>query len=129
MITWLALGLVVVVAVGAVVMDRRHKDQTEKRIKSLGVRIDRSVREPVELTEEQRRDLNVTWGILACSSCGNVHPGLCPRVREVRYSPNGNYERVIFWNDDRWELPEGTITPWDMWGTVAPPPKDDEVQK
>lgn len=126
--TWLVLGLLAVLAVAAVVMDRRREVQTDRRIADAvaGVRNEKPGREPVQLDEEQLRDLRVAWGHLTCPSCGNVHPGVCVRVKEIRFFPNGSQERIIYWPDGEWELPEGTISPWDVFGTVAPPQPEEE---
>ena len=130
MITWLALGLLALVVVAAVVYQRRKDRETEAYLAVVEAHIPkRPESEPVQLSEEQTRDLKVTWGQLVCSSCGNVHGGMCPRVREIRYQVNGNFERVIFWPDDKWRLPEGTITPWDVFGAAGAPAPEKEEEK
>jgi hypothetical protein len=72
------------------------------------------------LDEEQKRELRVTWGTVACSWCGFLHPGLCPRVKEMRYLPNGNQERVMLWPDGQWAVPKGAHSYREVFGTPVP---------
>ncbi len=34
----------------------------------------------------------------ACQWCGLEHDGLCPRVREIEYYPEGGIRAVRFWD-------------------------------
>lgn len=38
----------------------------------------------------------------ACSHCGGRHARACPRVRSLRFHPNGTLAQVDFWRDGRW---------------------------
>jgi hypothetical protein len=40
--------------------------------------------------------------IPVCSHCGGRHVRACPRVKEMRFHPNGNLAAVMFWRDDQW---------------------------
>jgi hypothetical protein len=72
------------------------------------------------LDEEQKRELRVTWGQVACQTCGYLHPGSCPRIREMRYQTNGNPERIIFWPDGKWAVPKGAHSYREVFGTEVP---------
>ena len=97
---------------------------------SLGDRVDRLTArldaqpEPEEeyspLDEEQKRELRVTWGQVACTTCGFLHPGTCPRIKEMRYQTNGNPERIIFWPDGKWAVPKGAHSYREVFGTEVP---------
>lgn len=75
-------------------------------------------RPPAELTEEEIRELKVIWPRIRCQFCGVIHDGTtCPRIREIRYHPNGTHSRIIFWPDSEWGLPpDGSITAADVFG-------------
>jgi hypothetical protein len=116
MIAWFALGLGVVIAAALVVREGR-----ERRTVTVPPQPE-ATRERPELNEEQKRDLSVVWSMVVCGFCGNVHGGICPRVREIRYHPSGTFERVIFWPERRWHEAEGTISAWDVYGLAVPNP-------
>jgi hypothetical protein len=105
---------------------------------SLGDRVDRLTArldaqpEPEEeftpLDEEQKRDLRVVWASVACGHCGMIHPGLCPRVKEMRYQANGNPERIIFWPNGKWAVPKGAHSYREVFGTEVPPQATEETK-
>lgn len=76
------------------------------------------------LSDQQKRDLQLTWPQIVCAVCGEVHPGkICPRVKDVRFYPNGTPSRMILWPQGQWKRATGTHTADDVWGDrVAPPP-------
>ena len=42
--------------------------------------------------------LHLTTEVL-CPICGNPHPGICPRIAEIRFDPtSGSIERLVFWD-------------------------------
>ena len=52
-----------------------------------------------------------TTAVEHCPYCGNIHDGVCPKVKAIEYHPNGTVKRVEFhdWKTD-WTWPE---MPWD----------------
>jgi hypothetical protein len=112
-------------------LDTRASGALTMAVKQVNERIDglELKPEPIELTDEQRLNLATAWAYVVCPHCGTVHQGLCPRVREIRYQPNGNPERFLFWPEGRWKPPRGSITAWDVYGAAGPPPPEEGEQK
>lgn len=124
MIAWVALGLGVVVAAGLMYAEiQRRRITVTARPEPIQVPYDQDERPAGTITEEQRRELASAWPYVACTFCGELHGGICRRVREVRYLPSGGFERVIFWHQDQWVSPPGAITAWDVFGLVVPTPQ------
>lgn len=67
-----------------------------------------------ELDENQRREMRVVWPTLVCRNCGTIHPGICPRVREMTYHPNGNVATERFWKPGEWEPPWDAVRASDV---------------
>lgn len=40
--------------------------------------------------------------IPACAHCGGRHVRACPRVKSMRFHPNGSLAGVDFWGDGKW---------------------------
>ncbi len=120
-IAWVALGLVVLGITASIVWSwsvENFEIETRSRVDRL-----KDKPEPEEyspLDEEQKRELRVTWGAVACTTCGFLHPGTCPRIKEMRYQANGNPERIIFWPDGKWSVPKGAHSYREVFGTEVP---------
>jgi len=72
------------------------------------------------LSEEQRRELQVTWSKVVCATCGTIHPGMCPRVRETNWHPNGTIARQTYWPNAEWEPPRDAIRAEDVFPGGVP---------
>lgn len=74
----------------------------EQRIDSLVVSLERAEQpepEPEALTPEQRETLLQN----RCGHCGGVHAISCPRVKRLRFRPDGQTPaEVEFFPDDQW---------------------------
>lgn len=38
----------------------------------------------------------------ACRHCGGIHVRACPRVKLMRFHPNGSLAEVEFWQENQW---------------------------
>jgi len=127
-VAWVALGLVVLVIIFLSTWTRFIRqyqrevvgffDDIDERMAGISAQPESEDYAPLD--EEQQRELRVVWGAVACPHCGFLHPGLCPRVREMRYLPNGNPERIIFWPDGEWAVPKGAHSYREVFGTPVP---------
>ncbi len=104
-------------------------DALHRRIEGLA-----RVRPRVEMSEEQRRQLEVMWAQVACGECGYAHPGTCTRVKartvDAQTDAGGRVlatrTTVEYWPNDEWTPPEGSITSLDVWGVPVPIPPVEE---
>jgi len=122
-VAWVALGLVVAFITFFLFWSRlveSFQSEVLGTVEEIRKHLGKSDEEYSPLDEEQKRELRVTWGAVACTHCGFLHPGLCPRVREMRYLPNGNPERIIFWPDGEWAVPKGAHSYREVFGTEVP---------
>lgn len=53
--------------------------------------------------------------IPACTHCGGRHDRACPRVRRLKFHPNGSLAEVEFWPDGKWPT-VGIIWPHEIVG-------------
>lgn len=81
------------------------------------------------LDEEQRLQLRVMWPQVCCRHCGAMHPGQCPRVKEMRFHPGGITSRVIYYPNGEWEIPPDAILITDVYPGGVPdmPPDEDKA--
>lgn len=71
-----------------------------------------------EYSEEELRELRVTFFKSMCPYCGLSHlKTICPRIKKMTYYPNQVVKRVWFWRE--WVPPEFAITPGAVFGTAA----------
>jgi hypothetical protein len=124
---WIAIGAFVALLAAVIWLDWRRDRLNDEYQRHLEARMEElehpvlAVEPRAELTEQQLRDLRVSWPLVSCVYCGTIHQGTCPRVREVRYHQSGNPERTIFWREDKWSTPRGAISAQDVYGTTGVP--------
>lgn len=61
---------------------------------------------PADLAEQIAR-------LKPCTHCGGRHTRACPRVRRMKFHPNGTLAAVEFWPEGKWS-DEHVIWPEDM---------------
>lgn len=78
------------------------------------------------MDEHERQVLAKSWAKIACVACGDYHPGLCSRIEEIQYYPNGTVKKIGVRPANEWKDMPGSITASEVFEAGVPTTNEPE---